>query len=337
MPNSATPSTLSAISPSTHSANQGGPMGRFHGSGGELFLLILKNGFLTLFTLGIYSAWGKAALYRFFYSNTEFAGHRFRFTGTGKEILIGMLKAALLIGALIASAAALNFALAAVLPKEFAGFIFALVIYAGMTLFSAFALFASTRYRLSRARYRGLAFRLEGSAWDFAQSTFVKVLLCIPTLGFYAPVLLHHIKSRLFNQMRYGNLKFAWDAPVKEYWVLCVKGYFLSLFTLGIYYFFWKPQMYTFIRKHLTLGGQRFQGSFTPGQFAAQVFTNIALAICTLGLAMPWILVRDVQFRLAHLSLDNPETLEDAVKAEAQKGGATGESLAGVFDMDVGF
>jgi uncharacterized membrane protein YjgN (DUF898 family) len=312
------------------------PMGRFHGTGGELFVLFLKNGFLTLITLGIYSAWGKAALYRFFFSNTEFAGHRFQFTGTGKEIFLGILKAFLLLGAILAGAFALSVVLTFVMPKAFASAVFVTAIYGGIILLSAYSLFASTRYRLSRARYRGLAFRLEGSPWEFTQSVILKVLFCILTLGLYSPVLLHHIKSRLFNQMRYGNLKFAWDAPIKEYWVLCIKGYFLSIFTLGIYYFFWKPQMYTFIRKHLTLGGQRFQGSFTPGQFAAQVFTNIFLAIVTLGFALPWILVRDVQFRLAHLALENPEILEAAVKAEAQKGGATAESLAGIFDMDVG-
>lgn len=65
---------------------------RFHGTGGELFVLILKNLFFTVCTLGIYAAWAKAARRQFIWNNTEISGQRLSFTGTGLELFKGYLK-----------------------------------------------------------------------------------------------------------------------------------------------------------------------------------------------------------------------------------------------------
>ncbi len=44
----------------------------FNATGGELFILMLKNGILTILTLGLYYPWAKADFMRFFYSNDWF-------------------------------------------------------------------------------------------------------------------------------------------------------------------------------------------------------------------------------------------------------------------------
>src|SRR5882724_3796491 len=64
----------------------------FHGDGTSLFLLILKNLFLTVITLGVYAAWARAERRKYMWSSTEISGQRLVFTGTGLELFKGYLK-----------------------------------------------------------------------------------------------------------------------------------------------------------------------------------------------------------------------------------------------------
>ena len=78
--------------PESPSAQSNTFTAKFTGEGLELFLILLANAILTFLTLGIYAAWGKVRILQFFYSNTEFSGQPFRFTGTGKELFSAILK-----------------------------------------------------------------------------------------------------------------------------------------------------------------------------------------------------------------------------------------------------
>ena len=69
----------------------------FHGSGGSLFGIQIVNLFLTLVTLGIYSFWGRVKVRKYMMSQSDFEGDRFAYHGTGKELLIGWLKAIVII------------------------------------------------------------------------------------------------------------------------------------------------------------------------------------------------------------------------------------------------
>lgn len=64
---------------------------KFHGDGGNYFSIWLVNIFLSVITLGIYSAWAKVRTYRYFYGNTELAGDRFDYHARPMQILIGRI------------------------------------------------------------------------------------------------------------------------------------------------------------------------------------------------------------------------------------------------------
>lgn len=64
---------------------------KFHGDGGNYFAIWLVNIFLSVITLGIYSAWAKVRTYRYFYGNTELAGDRFDYHARPLQILIGRI------------------------------------------------------------------------------------------------------------------------------------------------------------------------------------------------------------------------------------------------------
>lgn len=307
----------------------------FHGTGGELFLTWLVNSLLTVLTLGIYSAWGKAKLFRYFYSNTEFAGSRFRFTGNGKEIFIGMLKGlgvfALLFGFLGgAMAVSKVLAMPALMIAAFIPFFIALAFLVQVAMFGA------VRYRFSRARYREIAFRLEGSQWQYAKEAMLWLLLSVVSLGLALPLFTHWRIGKIYNNLSFGNLKFNWDAESGAYWRMALKGYFLSIATLGIYYFFWYPKMFAFVRGHLSVGGSRFQGEIKPGEFFGLTLTNMLLVVVTFGIAAPWVIVRTIRFFLERLELENPELLEAALQVSPQRGSTGGEGVADAMDLGVG-
>ena len=74
----------------TQSAAQAMPF-RFTGNGGEYFRIWIVNLFLSIITLGIYSAWAKVRRNRYFYGNTRLGNAGFDYLADPKAILRGRL------------------------------------------------------------------------------------------------------------------------------------------------------------------------------------------------------------------------------------------------------
>src|SRR5215471_4708083 len=70
---------------------------QFIGEGLELFKIKLINIILTIATLGLYYPWAKARTLNYLYSQTHFEDSPFSFTGTGKEMFKGFMKAILIL------------------------------------------------------------------------------------------------------------------------------------------------------------------------------------------------------------------------------------------------
>jgi uncharacterized membrane protein YjgN (DUF898 family) len=309
--------------------------GDFHGQGGDLFLLWLANSALTILTLGVYFAWGKARVYKFFYGNTEFAGSRFRFTGNGREIFIGTLKAIgviiLLYGIFIGGGY-----LAGRLKMAPLGILAGILFFTAFLFLSQFAIYSTMAYRASRASFREVDFRLTGNPFLFARDSIPRLLLGFVTLGFAFPLYSHWKIGRIYDNLRFGNLRFAWRKDESAYWRLAMKGYFLSMLTLGVYYFFWLPKRFAFILDHLTLGGNRFRGEIKPGDFFRLALANVAILFFTLGLGTAWVVTRTMRFFISRIELENPSALEAALQVGRQKTGVTGEALGNALDLGVG-
>src|SRR4051794_7488660 len=80
----------------------------YRGTGGELFFIVIKNVFLTLITLGIYTPWARTAKRHFLWRQVEIGGQRLEYTGTGKELFVGYLKVVAFYILLFAAPAALQ-------------------------------------------------------------------------------------------------------------------------------------------------------------------------------------------------------------------------------------
>src|SRR5215467_2324769 len=75
---------------------------KFHGTGEALFGIFILNLLKIILTLGIYYFWGKVKTRTFIWGQTEFAGDRFAYHGTGLELFLGWVKASVLFGGVLA-------------------------------------------------------------------------------------------------------------------------------------------------------------------------------------------------------------------------------------------
>ena len=69
----------------------------FSGKGLELFKIQIVNFILNVLTIGLFYPWAKARKLQYLYSNTIFEESPFTFTGTGKEMFKGFIKAILFV------------------------------------------------------------------------------------------------------------------------------------------------------------------------------------------------------------------------------------------------
>jgi uncharacterized membrane protein YjgN (DUF898 family) len=153
----------------------------FHGTGGTLFGIHLVN---TLLTLGIYYYWKKVRVRTFLFGQTEFAGDRFSYHGSARELLNGTIKASLVFGIpyfLMGNAGQFLEANTVIqITLKVAAWLL-------LVLFIPVAITGARRYRLSRTAWRGIRFSFRGNTPDFIKLWFSGYFLTAVTLGLYYP------------------------------------------------------------------------------------------------------------------------------------------------------
>ena len=202
----------------------------FDSRGDHLIGLGFINGILKVLTLGLYSFWAKTEVRRRLWSFTRFNGEPLEYTGTGKELFLGIL---IVFGAVI-----LPITLGGIVVSIlFHGQKQALAVYQ-MCLYLAFfllvgnAMYRAQRYRMSRTQWRGIRGALVGSPsgygwtyfWTLAAPVVAIALLAGvvswlvgPTVGgsillagllavlWVIPWRANKLQSMITGDMRFGN------------------------------------------------------------------------------------------------------------------------------------
>jgi uncharacterized membrane protein YjgN (DUF898 family) len=303
----------------------------FAGSGWSLAGISAVNWLLILLTLGIYYFWGKVRVRRYLTGQTEFAGDRFAFHGTGKELLLGWLKVLLVFGLPIA---ALN------LLASLGALGSALQIGLGVLASVAFVLFipvatvGSRRYRLSRTSWREIRFSFRGRATQFLRIYLTGWLLSLLTLGIYYPYFDIRRYDFLTSNAYLGSQPFRFSGSGRDLLPTYLGCLLLTLPTLGLCWFWWSAKRQRYLWDRTGLGETRFRCTIRTGALLGLTVTNLLLILVTLGCAWPWTRIRSLRFVLRNLSLEGFVDY-DRIRQDAQTADAAGEALAGF--LDVGF
>lgn len=302
----------------------------FDGRGIDLFGTLLVNTFLGILTLGIYVPWGRVNVLRFFYSSTSLDGHRFRFTGTGKQMFIGYLKAGVV---LVVLNVILGFGFQALGAPAIGSLLFTLII---MYLIE-YARFSSRRFRFARTTYREIRFRLAGSGWKYARMAFGNLLLASLTLGLWLPKYQFKTFAYIYDRLQYGSLHFRYLGGEKEFFRLMWWRPYATFFTFGFYWFWWRAATLNYHFNHLRVENGRFIAEFDPGALAKLHVENFLILLFTMGLGQAWVKTRNAAFYVRAVRLEPEAGLDSAVQAAAKGAEATGEGLSSLLEIDADF
>lgn len=305
----------------------------FHGTGGALFGIYIVNIFLSIVTLGIYYFWGKARVRAYVYSQTALAGERFANHMTGRELLIGWIKAIVFILLLTGLTEIPSFFWESQRQEILTTAIFYLLLIFG---FLPFAIVGSWRYRASRSEWRGIRFSSDASGrrffWIYLGGTFVTML----TLGLYTPWFENRIRGYLTEHTRYGTGRFTFDGNGRDLFKYYLLAYLLTPLTLGFSWFWYEARKTRYFWSRTTFEGVGFTSTVTGSKLMSLKLGNAILFIFTLGLAQPWITVRNSRFFCDYLLLaDTPDW--DAVTQDYDAATATGEGLSDYLDFEFEF
>lgn len=304
----------------------------FHGVGGSLFGIWTVNVLWTLLTLGGYHFWAKVRLRRYVLNQTELEGDRFAYHGTGKELLLGFLRAMLLF---VAPIVLLN-----VLPLALDGGALLevpvrLLTYLVISIFVPVAMVGARRYRLSRTSWRGIRFSFRGQAWEFVKLFLTGSMLVSLTLGLYYPVFDTARRRFMVGHSYFGQRPFHFDGRGRALMRPYLLALLLTLPTLGLCWFWYVARKRRYFWDHTAFEGARFHSTMTGRGLLNLIVGNFLLLVISLGVAWPWVLVRNAHFNLLHVQLVGALEL-DAIVQEPQAEVATGDALSAFFGADVG-
>jgi uncharacterized membrane protein YjgN (DUF898 family) len=332
----------------------------FSGSGSEYFRIWITNTFLSIITLGIYSAWAKVRRTRYFYGCTSLAGASFEYHGRPVAILKGRILALVLMVAYQVASGSTR-ALAAVLF---------VAVLAGMP----WLIWKSLQFRLYNSSYRGLRFGFAGNA----AGAYIAYLLW-PALASFTGLLLapfahQRIKQYQHTGSRYGATRFDFNAGVGSFYLTYLKAFLVLLagvavlsllfgsglaaiarrgsmapgayggvlaFLLALYAWIFlviplfSALMQNLVWNHTSIGPHRFECRVSVSRVLFIAVTNLLGIVCTLGLYTPYAKIRMMKYRIEAVALLAAGSLEDFVADAQAQAGATGEGMADLLDIDL--
>jgi uncharacterized membrane protein YjgN (DUF898 family) len=303
----------------------------FHGTGGELFGIIIVNWLLTVITLGFYYPWAKAKQLSYMFGATSLNNDRFAFHGTGKEMFKGFIKALIifvvLYGILIVSV---------VFHMEILG---GAIFYIGFLGLIPLAIHGTYKYRMSRTSWRGIRFGYRGERGQLLGLFIKGILLTVVTIGIYGSWFAMNLRNYIFSNIKFGNIEFKSNARGSSYFVLILKGYFLSFITLGIYSFWWMSEIFAFYVNNISMHKDdreiRLKSTATGVGFLGLILGNLLIIVFTLGLGFAWTQVRTMNFIANNIELEGNIDLDSISQTEEEFTDATGEDVSDFLDLDI--
>lgn len=339
----------------------------FTGRGADYFRIWIVNLFLSVITLGIYSAWAKVRRVKYFYNNTSLDGAIFDYHADPMSILRGRMIAVpvlLVIG---------------VLDQFLHGFAFPVVWLA----LAPWVVVNSLRFNAANTSYRGLRFGFVGRPGEAYRIMSLELLYVIFTLGLLFPLWRYRFKRYVMSNLRYGDKAFQFGTPLGAFvvgyaaafgagialavvlsvvlaplgmvaWALVPLAIMGLLLTCGTYLVVRNRNL---VFNHLGLGPEPVPAELVhavnpaiPGQMQLHRFistlklgpcvgvwtSNYLLILITLGLFVPFAAIRNIQLLADNTLLMKSATQEAASAVAAGSHSALGSEAGDTGNIDIG-
>jgi uncharacterized membrane protein YjgN (DUF898 family) len=267
----------------------------YRGHAAELFLVMIRNLFLTMITAGLYLPWARAAQRRYIWKHVEIGRERLEYTGTGLGLVPGLLPWLVLPGAEVLVVRFVPAARAH--PRAWLA-----VVVAAAVVLAPFALYFWLRHLIRNTRWRGVRFDLAGSPVRFTATWIAGAALALVTLGIGAPLVANRLYAAVARNIRYGAAPFAYDGRDRDALRIGIKGILLSLVTLGVYRFWYHAALWRFRAGHTRFGAGAGRLDVTGGLLLRLALLNLFANLISLGLTVPWTLSYTLRVLLARTS-----------------------------------
>jgi uncharacterized membrane protein YjgN (DUF898 family) len=350
---SSVPSTRNPIRNTTNSKKPKRHQLVFSGSGSEFFGIWIVNILLSIVTLGIYSAWAKVRTMNYFYGSTSLAGSSFAYVANPVVILKGRIIAFVffLLYMLLSQVEPLL-----IIPLTLLIFFLAPVI-----------IVRSLRFRMGNTEYRGLRFGFAGTTGESYWVFIVILLLSSITLGILFPWFYMRKKQFYIGNIQFGGSQFL-CMPRTGHFYACVGICFAMVFgavlffvvvavafeaitsgtgllfttlvplciypMMGVVSAYWHANTTNHVITSSRLEDITFESRLTTGGLIGLWVTNILLLVCTVGLATPWVMIRNARYRISCTSIIAHD-LDSFVVEKIDSTSALGNELSEAFDVDL--
>jgi uncharacterized membrane protein YjgN (DUF898 family) len=347
---------------------------QFRGDAREYFRVWAVNLCLTLFTLGIFSAWAKVRKKRYFYSHTTLDRSPFQYLGQPLPILKGRLIAAALFLLYYGS----SHFLTALMPY---------VLTIGVLL-APWVIVRSAAFNARYSAYRNMTFGFDGRYRDAVFALYwlglIPLLVAGTIFGWWGNILIgavvyavfgllfpwwmRRLKHFLITHSAFGGENGELSATGRQFFrVYFMAGLVVTLFgalTAGLaaalfsnlkqlsQYAFILPAIPVYVGyvlafayvqahnsnlvwNHTRLGPLRFKSSLTARGLAG-LYTGNALAIvASVGLLTPWAVIRTLKYRANHMQVFLDGDLAAFHSMESGAVRAAGAELGEFFNVDL--
>ncbi len=338
----------------------------FTGSGAAYFGIWIVNLLLTIVTVGIYSSWAKVRRLQYFYRHTELAGSSFDFHGKPIKIFVGRLIA---LGMLIAYkysvqihsvwtllvVGAIAFAMPWLLRNSFrfrlyntswrgvrfhfrgsqAGAYRVFLLNGFLTLITLYVMAPFMHQRLKAYQHNNSWFGRSPCSFHARVGQFYKIYLVLlaamvvvgVVLGFSGIGGAFIALSQAQQHGRHADASAVIKALAILYGTLILVGVSIGpIFHALITNLIWN---------NTRVGEHRIECGMSPLGLVWITFSNFVLVVLTLGLYIPWAMVRLAKFQLEAVRLVPAGDLQEFVDAEPDHVDAVGEEAASAFDFDI--
>jgi uncharacterized membrane protein YjgN (DUF898 family) len=345
----------------------------FTGSATEYFGIWIVNILLKIVTCGIYSAWAKVRMRRYFYGNTLVDGSPFGYLADPLALFRGwLIGAALFIVYMVGTNVSPSLS-----------FIFVLIIFS----VTPWLIVRSRMFNQRNTEHRGIRFRFRPNYRE-AYLVFAGLPLLMPmTLGLLLPYMVYRQKRFFVENSSYGQTACTFTATAEDYYRTFVKALGVFILILGIcgallfavsatffsginllnfshagtgaaalqksaliaivVLFFLAVPLYLTFAVYLEtalfnlswngsgIGDNRFRSSLTTASILGIRITNALAIFFSLGLLIPWAAVRITRYRIGQLALETTGDVHLFVAAPDEEIGPVGEEIGDIFGIDV--
>ena len=324
IPDQAEPTTTPSLPENESSYRMG-----FQGNGRTLFGITFVNLIKTIFTLGFYRFWAKTNVRQYLWSQTLFAGDRFSYHGTAKELLRGAVRFGLFFLLFVAVNGYVYLEIGWK-EGELVGNIFTILIM----IWIPFLMVGAWRYRLSRSAWRGIRFSFRGQGRQ-ALSVYFKGYLLVPlTLGLFWPYFKIEREKFWRENSWFGDVQMRFSGKGKDFLKKFILAVFLTPLTLGFYLFWFSADLSRYIWSHTHIGGATFHFPIRGRDYLNLKLANFFIILFTLGIGYSWVVVRNRKFIADHLTLAGNIELNRVVQ-EMKDTGAFGEEGMDIMDVPI--